>query len=191
MAITPAPLQTWTKTKENRNFLISTDSSKIPIADFNQMLASKECYWSLSMPEDAVRETLKNSWCFSLHELIPTSTTTTTTTATSDNLKFIGVARCITDTTTFLYLTDVHILSSYQGLGLGKWLVQCVRAVVEEMPCLRRSMLLTGDWNRSVPFYARELEMKVMEGAQEGVGIAVMTREGPGFPGRWDASGKR
>ena len=58
--------------------------------------------------------------------------------------ELIGFARCITDHTTFLYLTDVYVLPAWQSQGLGKWLIQCVQSVVEEMPYLRRTMAITG-----------------------------------------------
>jgi len=49
------------------------------------------------------------------------------------------------------------------------------------MPHLRRSLLFTGDWERSVPFYKEVLGMTVSAG-EKGVGLAVMERKGPGHP---------
>lgn len=43
-----------------------------------------------------------------------------------DNAKQIGFARIITDYATFGYLEDVYIDLNYRGLGLGKWLMECV-----------------------------------------------------------------
>jgi len=99
-------------------------------------------------------------------------------------MNLIGFARCITDFTTFSYLTDVYILPAHQGTGLGKWLVRCLGEVHDEMPFLRRSMLFTSDWERSVPFYETVLGMRVLgAGAgREGGGPAVMQKLGPGFP---------
>ncbi|EGU81295.1 hypothetical protein FOXB_08190 [Fusarium oxysporum f. sp. conglutinans Fo5176] len=51
-------------------------------------------------------------------------------------------------------------VKTYQGKGLGSWLVRCIREVLDEMPHLRRTMLLTGDWERSVPFYEKLLRIK-------------------------------
>ena len=95
--------------------------------------------------------------------------------------KFIGFARCITDFTTFSYLTDVWIHPSFQGKGLGTWLMTCVRSCTDKMPHLRRSLLFTGDWQRSVPFYEKWLGMSVLAG-EEGKGLAVMEWKGPGHP---------
>lgn len=94
---------------------------------------------------------------------------------------FIGFARCVTDFATFSYLTDVWIDPSYQGKGLGRWLMTCVRTCTDSIPYLRRSLLFTGDWERSVPFYKEVLGMSVSAGEQ-GVGLAVMERKGPGHP---------
>ena len=98
---------------------------------------------------------------------------------------FIGIARCITDFTTFIYLTDVYIEPSSQGNGLGTWMMKCVQEVIESMPHLRRSLLFTGDWKRSVPFYEKILGMQVFESGRgedgEGRGVAVMMRKGNGY----------
>jgi GNAT superfamily N-acetyltransferase len=97
---------------------------------------------------------------------------------------FIGLARCVTDFTTFVYLTDVYIDPAYQGKGLGTWLMECVQEVIESMPNLRRSMLLAGDWKRAVPFYERILGMELLENKKgedgSGQGLAVLMRKGRG-----------
>jgi GNAT superfamily N-acetyltransferase len=93
----------------------------------------------------------------------------------------VGFARCVTDFTTFSYLTDVWIDPSYQGIGLGTWLLMCVRTCTDSMPHLRRSLLFTGSWDRSVPFYKEVLGMTVSAG-EPGVSLALMERKGPGHP---------
>ncbi|POR34202.1 Uncharacterized protein TPAR_05617 [Tolypocladium paradoxum] len=101
--------------------------------------------------------------------------------------KFVGIARCITDYTSFVYLTDVYVDPSYQGRGLGKWLIGCVQEFIESMPYLRRSILFIGDWKRSVPFYERLMGMTVMESRRtengtNGEGLAFLMRKGKGHP---------
>ncbi|KAJ5964709.1 Acyl-CoA N-acyltransferase [Penicillium vulpinum] len=173
--------KTWTKGE----YLVSTDSSLIPIATLNAWYAREELYWTKPLPELAMRETLQNSLCFGLyHKSSPNQNQP----ENDDSLEFVGFARCITDYTTFLFLTDVFVLPSLQGLGLGTWLITCVQEVVKSMPYLRRSMLLTGDWKRSVPFYKKIMDMELMvcnppvEG-KEAVGFAVMQRKSFGAPG--------
>ncbi|KAJ5542965.1 hypothetical protein N7461_008968 [Penicillium sp. DV-2018c] len=167
--------KTWTKGPH----LISTDPILIPTTTLNNWFASEEVYWAKPMSEEAMQQTIQNSLCFGLYR-----------TDSNAELNFIGFARCVTDTTTFIYLTDVFVHPSHQGLGLGSWLVACVQEVIESMPYLRRSLLFTGDWRRSVPFYKRVMGMHVMEGAPpsdanggEGVGLAVMQRRFAGAPG--------
>jgi GNAT superfamily N-acetyltransferase len=138
------------------------------------------------MPEDAMRATLQNSLCFGLYHC-PNKYSNETKDPKAEKLEFIGIARCITDSTTFIYLTDVFILPMYQGSGLGKWLVSCVQEIIETMPYLRRSLLFTGDWKRSVPFYERIMGVDVVEcrppaGGQDGKGLAVMMRKFRGHP---------
>jgi GNAT superfamily N-acetyltransferase len=40
--------------------------------------------------------------------------------------KQVGFARVITDYATYAYIGDVFVLESYQGDGLGKWLMECI-----------------------------------------------------------------
>lgn len=168
------------------SYLISTDPSLIPIADLNAVFATELVYWANPLPEDVMRETLKNSLCFGLYDTkVPTNDDEDTEgLQPKQSGKLIGFARCITDLTTFSYLTDVYILPSYQGEGLGKWIVRCVGEVHDSMPYLRRSMLFTSDWERSVPFYRSVLGMELCKGRgeKEGSGPAIMQKLGGGFP---------
>ena len=178
--------RTWTKDA----YLISTDPSLIPITTLNTAFASEDVYWAKPLPEQVMRETLQNSLCFGLYELDRSTSANvkdTATVASGPTPRFVGIARCITDFTTFIYLTDVYIDPVYQGKGLGTWLVSCVQEVVESMPYLRRSLLFTGDWKRSVPFYEKIMGMTVLESrrgkdGESGEGLAVLMRKGKGDP---------
>ena len=169
------------------NHLVSTNASLIPIPQLIEMFGQKEFYWANPLPEDAMREMLQNSLCFGLFRDNNTTNSnnnsaTQDTAAGAEAMQFLGLARCVTDFTTFLYVTDVWINPQEQGKGLGTWLIKCVQEVIEEMPHLRRSMLFTTSWDRSVPFYERFMGMDVIE-CQRGVsGLAVMERKGKGHP---------
>lgn len=63
----------------------------------------------------------------------------------SSSLKFIGIARCVTDFTAFIYITDIGVGPAYRGKGLGTWLMERLYEVIESMPRFRKSMLATGD----------------------------------------------
>ncbi|KAJ2966987.1 hypothetical protein NQ176_g9886 [Zarea fungicola] len=154
---------------QRNGYLISTNSSLIPIPRLIDVYNSSEFYWADAMPEEYMKATLQNSLCFGLFQ-----------TRESEN-ELLGFARCVTDYTTFLYLTDVWVDPSKQGHGLGTWMVECVQEVVEEMPYLRRSMLFTSSWEKSVPFYKKLMGMEVIE-SKYGEGLVTMERKGKGHP---------
>ncbi|KAL2832737.1 hypothetical protein BJY01DRAFT_225723 [Aspergillus pseudoustus] len=160
--------QTWTKGP----YKISTDPSLIPLHTLNDWFASDDLYWAQSLPLDALEHSLRNCLCFGLYHHSPED---------ESSRQFVGIARCITDRVTFAYITDVYVHPSHQGKGLGRWLVKCIGEATEEMPHLRRSMLFTMDWERSVPFYEQVLGMTVAE-CKKGEGMAMMMRKGRGYP---------
>ncbi|KAH8595387.1 gcn5-related n-acetyltransferase [Bisporella sp. PMI_857] len=167
--------RTWSKD----NFMISTDSSLLPTEKLNHAFASSDVYWALPMPEEAMQETLRNSLCFGLYKKGGGEKDGDK----ESELELIGFARCVTDFTTFVYVTDVYVWPIYQGSGLGKWLIMCVQEVIESMPYLRRSMLFTSDWERSVPFYKKLMSMELV-GSRDGSdgGPAILQHKGKGFP---------
>lgn len=181
--------RTWTRDA----FLISTDPSLIPVQDLNAVFATDLVYWADPLPDDVMRETLQNSLCFGLYETQPFTKAISNQLGGSTGIQglavqskrtLIGFARCVTDFSTFSYLTDVYILPSHQGEGLGRWLVRCVGEVHDSMPHLRRSLLFTSDWERSVPFYEKVLGMELCKGngGKESEGPAIMQKRGRGFP---------
>lgn len=170
--------RSWTKD----NFFISTDPSKIPLAKLNAFFASEDIYWTTSIPEDALQQAVQNSLSFGLYE---TGVKKDPADAAGRSDNFIGIARFITDFTTFGYLTDVYVLPAYQGKGLGSWMVKCIQEVIDSMPYLRRAALVTGDWERSVPFYEKIMGMQVVAGRKtdnDHGGVAVMMSKGRGHP---------
>ncbi|KAF2011404.1 hypothetical protein BU24DRAFT_495594 [Aaosphaeria arxii CBS 175.79] len=176
--------QSWRKD----SYFISTDPALIPIKKLNEAFASEQVYWTEALPEDILRETIENSLSFGLYRLDESkSEAARNISPGSPDLELVGFARCITDYTTFIYLTDVYVDASCQGKGLGAWMIGCVQEVIDSMPYLRRSLLFTGDWKRSVPFYEKLMGMSVMEckrgeDGKSGVGVAIMQKKGPQFP---------
>ncbi|KAL2807973.1 hypothetical protein BJX63DRAFT_410767 [Aspergillus granulosus] len=158
--------KTWT----NGQYFISTDPSFIPLQTLNNWFASDDFYWAQPLPLDALEQSLRNCLCFGLYYSPDQSAN-----------EFVGIARCITDHVTFAYITDVYVHPSHQGKGLGRWLVKCIREATDAMPYLRRSMLFTTNWERSVPFYEEVLGMTVSE-CKKGEGMAMMMRKGRGYP---------
>ncbi|KAF3025529.1 hypothetical protein E8E14_009265 [Neopestalotiopsis sp. 37M] len=169
--------RSWTK----GDYIISTNASIIPLAKLTEIFSSDVFYWAKALPEDVMRETLDNSISFGLYTSKSGEDIEDVYKNQPESLNLIGFARCITDFTTFLYLTDVWVDPATQGQGLGKWLISCIREVIESMPYLRRSILFTGDWERSVPFYEKLLKMDLVE-TTKGKNLALMERKGPGHP---------
>ncbi len=110
----------------NRDFEISTDPARIDVSMVHGFLS--QSYWSLGIPLDVVRRGIENSVCFGIYR----------------GTQQVGFARVITDRATFAYLADVFVLESHRGLGLSKWLMECIMAH-PELQGLRRWMLATRD----------------------------------------------
>ncbi|KAJ5818140.1 Acyl-CoA N-acyltransferase [Penicillium riverlandense] len=144
--------QTWRRTVVDDGFFISTDPTFLSVTAVNEAFGRDFLYWAKPVPEKVMRQMLYGSLCFGAYY-----------TDRNGVQKQIGLARMITDNTTFAYLTDVYVLPEYQGRGLGRWLIECVAEVFHptNMPCLRRIMLVTGD-QRMQDFYQRIFGMKVV-----------------------------
>lgn len=99
-----------TETDQRRaDFLISTDKIKLDLGMIHDYL-SRHSYWAQGRPLEIVRDSIEHSLCFGVYQ--------------SDQQ--VGFARVVTDYATFAWLCDVFILASHRGIGLGKWLVECV-----------------------------------------------------------------
>ncbi|CZT03813.1 related to GNAT family N-acetyltransferase [Rhynchosporium graminicola] len=178
--------RTWTRDK----YLITTNSTLMSVADVNAAFTSNEMYWASPLPDDAMRSFLEHNLCFGVF-CIPQSDSSgpiTAIDALPPNTNFIGFGRLMTDFTTMAYLTDVFILPTHQGQGLGGWMPACVQETLSTMPYLRGSMLFTGDWKRSVPLYEEVLGISVVQGRRVegskngGEGFAPMLKTWKGSP---------
>jgi GNAT superfamily N-acetyltransferase len=89
----------------------------------------------------------------------------------------IGIARLVTDYTTFGYLTDVYVLAGYQGKGLGKWLMQCLDEELAAWPELRRCVLFTKG-EAAIKMYGDTIGAR--EVASTTTGLVLMERKGKG-----------
>ena len=107
-------------------FTVSTDPARLDVDAIHAYLATS--YWAEGIPRETVERSLRSSLCFGLYE----------------GGRQIGLARAITDGATFAYLCDVYVLPERRGLGLGKWLMECVMAH-PDLQGLRRFSLVTRD----------------------------------------------
>lgn len=98
-------------------FTISTDKKRLELRVITDYLIRS--YWAQGRSKEVVEKSLQHSECFGLY----------------DKDTQVGFARVITDYATFAYLADVFVLESYQGRGLGKWLVKTVLSQPEFSTC--------------------------------------------------------
>jgi N-acetylglutamate synthase-like GNAT family acetyltransferase len=111
---------------KHEGYMISTDPGRLDVDAVHSYLTRS--YWAKGISKEVVAKSIKGSLCFGLFE----------------GPRQIGLARVITDKSTFAYLCDVYVLEDYRNRGLGKWLVNAVRAH-PDLQKLRRFVLLTQD----------------------------------------------
>ncbi|HEU20464.1 MAG TPA: N-acetyltransferase [Deltaproteobacteria bacterium] len=89
-------------------FTISDDRHRVDINVVSKLLA--ETPWGHRRPREVVEKLIPRSLCFSLFR----------------NGSQIGFARVVTDGTVFSWLSDLVIADAYRGMGLGRWMLDCI-----------------------------------------------------------------
>jgi ribosomal protein S18 acetylase RimI-like enzyme len=107
-------------------FTVSTDPARLDVDAIHAFLTT--AYWCEGIPRETVARSLAGSLCFGLYQ----------------GDRQIGLARVITDFTTFAYLCDVYVLPEFRGQSLGHWLMEHVMAH-PDLQGLRRFSLVTRD----------------------------------------------
>jgi GNAT superfamily N-acetyltransferase len=107
-------------------FTISTDPARLDIDAIADLLT--RAYWAKGRTRDVIARYIQHSLTFGVY----------------DGERQIGLARVVTDYTTFAWLCDVFIHEDYRGHGLGKWLMQTIHDY-PDLQGLRRWMLATRD----------------------------------------------
>ena len=108
------------------SFTISTDPARLNIDAIADMLT--RAYWAKGRTREVIARYLQYSLTFGVFE----------------GNRQIGLARVVSDYTTFAWLCDVFIHDDFRGLGLGKWLLETVHSH-PDLQGLRRWMLATHD----------------------------------------------
>ncbi|MCB9299354.1 MAG: GNAT family N-acetyltransferase [Lewinellaceae bacterium] len=108
-------------------FTISTNQELFDFPQIHGFIA-RQSYWAPEIPMAILRKSIAHSLSFGLFH----------------GKRQIGIARVVTDYTTFGYLADVFIDETYRGQGLGKWLMACILGH-PELQGFRRWMLATRD----------------------------------------------
>ncbi len=108
------------------NLTISTDPARLDVAAITDMLT--RAYWAQGRTPEMIARYLRHSLTFGIY----------------DGPRQVGLARVVSDYTTFAWLCDVFVHEDYRGRGLGKWLLETVHSH-PDLQGLRRWMLATRD----------------------------------------------
>jgi GNAT superfamily N-acetyltransferase len=108
-------------------YAISDDPKRLNVDAIHAYLVRS--YWAAGVPREIVARSLEHSLCIGVY--------------TAEGQQ-VGLARVISDYTTFAYLCDVYILEEHRGRGLSKALMRAVTSH-PRLQNLRRFNLLTQD----------------------------------------------
>jgi len=108
------------------NYTISTDPARLDIDAIAAMLT--RAYWAQGRTREMIARYVQHSLVFGIYH---------------EN-KQIGLARIVSDYTTFAWLCDVFIHEEHRGKGLGKWLMETIHSH-PDLQGLRRWILATRD----------------------------------------------
>jgi GNAT superfamily N-acetyltransferase len=108
------------------DIVVTTDPSRFDLDVIHGFLATS--YWARGIPRDVVARAMERSLCFGAFE----------------GDRQVGFARVISDHATFAYLSDVFVLESHQGRGVGKRLMAAIVSH-PDLQGLRRWALFTRD----------------------------------------------
>lgn len=117
-----------------QSFEIDDDPDRLDLSVLHAYLTKS--YWARGITRDKIAGFVPGSWNFGVYH---------------GKDEQVGYARLITDRATFAYLSDVFILPTYQGFGLGKWLMSVVLSQ-PDVQDMRRVLLATEDAHE---FYRR------------------------------------
>lgn len=110
-------------------YSISTEPHRLDVDAIHAFLTTS--YWAEGIRRELVQRALEGSLCFGLYH----------------GPAQVGLARVVTDRSTFAYLCDVYVLPEHRGRGLGEWLIETVMSH-PDLQGLRRFSLVTRDMQR-------------------------------------------
>jgi ribosomal protein S18 acetylase RimI-like enzyme len=173
------PSYSWEQTIDGATYKLSNDKSLLNLSLFNKAFAGDDVYWTNPMSSEAIDLMVANSCVLGLYKMKPLRLEANHNIKQNTTLipEQIGFGRLITDYATVAYITDVWISHEYQGKGLGKWMVKGMKEIMDEIPALRRAVLLTKVGGKGVEFYQRELGMRVADPAKDAYGFMEFVPE--------------
>ena len=109
-----------------QEIVVTTDTSRFDLEVIHGYLTRS--YWAKGIARETVARAMDRSLCFGAFE----------------GDRQVGFARVISDLTTFAYVSDVFVVESHKGRGVGKRLMAAIMAH-PELQELRRWTLFTRD----------------------------------------------
>ena len=108
------------------DLMITTDPARLDLDVVHGFLAGS--YWAAGIPRETVERAVRHSLCFGAF----------------DGQEQVGFARVVSDYATYAYVSDVFVLPSHRGRGVGKQLMAAIVAH-PDLQGLRRWTLFTRD----------------------------------------------
>ena len=105
---------------ERSGFLLTDDPSRLDLERSYSLLNAT--YWGVRRPREVVERMIEHSLCFCLLR---------------EGIQ-VGFARAVTDYTVFSWIADLVIDPPCRGLGLGRWMMECMIA----HPLLERTQMV-------------------------------------------------
>jgi GNAT superfamily N-acetyltransferase len=105
---------------------VTTDPARLDREAIHSFLARS--YWAAGIPRDVVERAIDNSLCFAAFE----------------GDRQVGFARVVSDRATYAYVSDVFVIESHRGRGVGKRLMSEIMSH-PDLQGLRRWTLFTRD----------------------------------------------
>jgi GNAT superfamily N-acetyltransferase len=116
-------IQSW----QNADFTCTTDKSLLHTDVIHGFLCNRS-YWAKGRSMEKVKRSILHSLCFGVYH----------------KGQQVAFARVVTDYTVYAYMLDVFVLEDFRGLGLAKFLMNCIMNH-HELQELKRWMLGTED----------------------------------------------
>ncbi|EOD48783.1 GNAT family N-acetyltransferase [Neofusicoccum parvum] len=149
----------WQRQGGDQTFIVSTDPSLISHEFVQDSFAGPSMYWTGPLSQESLDTILQNSCFFGL--FVQSSNPGQQETIDRSTLKQIGMARLVTDYATLAFLTDVFVSPEFQGKGLAKWMMRCVKELTDAMPEIRRVMFMAKRAPHAIKFYEDALGAEV------------------------------
>lgn len=112
---------------QHKDYTLSDDPARLSLDAIHAYL--RRSYWAATRPREVIAASLANSLCIGVYE--PTGAQ-------------VGLARVVSDYSTFAYLCDVYVLEEHRGHGLAKAALRFIDAH-PRLQNLRRFQLVTAD----------------------------------------------